>query len=395
MHEVLSLFTGGGGLDLGLHGTGRFWLRACVDASAACCETILLNRRAGRIGGPGLRVYQSDVRRLDPGTLLSDLGLRPGDLSTLAGAPPCQSFSTAGRRRGVAEPRGRLIWDFLRFVDAIRPCTFLFENVEGLMQAALRPRPKGQRPEDGGPPLEADERPETLIRSILGGLPTGYRADCFLVNAANYGCPQIRERVIVVGNRFGRLAEFPTPTHGGPGQPPFRTLGEALANLADPAPVVMPFRPVVAELMNQIEEGRNWRSLPAGLAAEAMGNAYYRCSGGRSRYFRRLSRNLPCLTVLTAPNSMFTPLNHPTVARPLSLRECGRVQQFPDDWEFAGSTDERFAQVGNAVPPDSLGRACGEAVAGLLDAIERGGREEGNPPWRIVYLRPRVRIQWP
>ena len=198
---LLSLFSGGMGLDIGIEKTGRFNPLACVEMVPAFCKTIRTNRDAGRISNPNLKVIEGDIRKLDPAKVMDDLGLKPGDLDLLIGGPPCQSFSTTGRRGTVQDPRGTLLWNFLKFVDVLRPKLFVMENVRGLMSAALRHRPIKDRPEKRGLPLEEDEQPGSVIRLFIKDLHDSYRLDCFEVNAVNYGAPQLRERAIFIGNR--------------------------------------------------------------------------------------------------------------------------------------------------------------------------------------------------
>lgn len=406
-YTVLSLFSGGMGLDLGLEQTGRFKPLACVEMVPAFCETIRTNRDAGRISNRDLKVYEGDVRDLDASQVMAELGLKPGELDLLTGGPPCQSFSTTGKRGTVQDPRGTLLWHYLRFVEALQPKMFVMENVRGLMSAALRHRPIKDRPEKGGPPLEEDEQPGSVIRLFIKDLHDSYRLDCFEVNAVNYGAPQLRERAIFIGNRFNRLVEFPEPTHGqddgkpatwfdGPRLGPFRTLGDALEGLNDPDPVVMDFSPRKKRFLSMVPPGGNWRSLPEDIARESMGKAFL-AKGGRSGWWRRLSLDLPAPTIVTMPNHAGTALCHPTETRALTLRECARVQEFADDWEFCGKTVERYTQVGNAVPV-RLGRICGEVASEQLDAIYREGLRiaEGDfPLCRVIYVKSHIRTrQW-
>ena len=407
---VLSLFSGGMGLDLGFEKTGQFNLLACSEVVPSFCDTIRRNRDAGRIGDKKLKVYDGDIRELKSEQVMSDLGIKPGELDLLVGGPPCQSFSTTGKRGTVQDPRGTLLWQFLRFVEDLRPKMFLMENVRGLMSAALRHRPIKDRPDKGGKPYEPDEEPGSVIRRFLLDLRYSYRLDCFEVNAVNYGAPQLRERAIFIGNRFNRVVEFPTPTHGNETpkmQPglfdeaegqllPFRTLGDAIKGLNEPDPVVMDFSPRKKRYLKLIPPGSNWRSLPEEVAREAMGKAYL-AKGGRSGWWRRLTFDLPAPTILTMPNHAGTALCHPIETRALTLRECARVQEFPDEWEFCGRTQEQYAQVGNAVPV-RLGQICGQLLAQELDAICKSGLtpEKGdNLPCRVVYVMSHIRTrQW-
>ena len=395
------------GLDIGLEQTGRFKPLACVEMVPAFCETIRTNRDAGRISNRDLKVYEGDIRDFDASTIMAELGLKPGQLDLLTGGPPCQSFSTTGKRGTVQDPRGTLLWHYLRFVEAFRPKMFVMENVRGLMSAALRHRHIKDRPEKGGSQLEDDEQPGSVIRLFIKDLHDAYRVDCFEVNAVNYGAPQLRERAIFIGNRFNRLVEFPAPTHGqqekkpaglfdDPPLEPYRTLGDALRRLEDPNPVVMDFSPRKKRYLAMVPPGGNWRSLPDEIARESMGKAYL-AKGGRSGWWRRLSFDLPAPTIVTMPNHAGTSLCHPTETRALTLRECARVQEFPDDWDFQGRTVEKYTQVGNAVPV-RLGRLCGEVTAEHLDSISRDGQaitEGDHPLCRIVYIKSHVRTrQW-
>lgn len=346
-YSVVSLFSGGLGLDLGLAATGRFAHLACVEVDPAACGTIRVNRDAGRID-PG-RLYEDDLVRLAPRRVMADLGLRPGQLDVLAGGPPCQPVSTAGKRGGVRDVRGLMLWQYLWYVEAMRPKCFALENVAGLLSARLEPR------EDKG----------TLLRRFLGDLPPEYRADAFLVDAADHGCPQFRKRVIVVGNRVGRAAAWPAPTHG-PGRAPYRTLRDALTGLHDPAPVLLDFTAKRKRVLERVPPGGNWKGLPADVARAAMGRAFGNAAGGRTGWYRRLAWDRPCPTVVTSPHRPMTSLCHPDATRALTLRECAAVQQFPPGWEFEGTAAERFRAVGNAVPV-GLGEVCGRVVSDLLD----------------------------
>ncbi len=411
---VVSLFSGGMGLDIGLEKTGRFRHLACVEKVPAFCDTIRRNRDAGRLRNRDLKVYQQDIAELPTAQIMEELRLEPGELDLLVGGPPCQTFSTTGKRATVQDPRGTLLWQFLRFVRDLEPKFFLMENVRGLMSAALRHRPIKDRPEKGGAPLEADEKPGSVIERFLVDLGHSYRIDCFEVNAVNYGAPQLRERALFIGNRFNRVVEFPGPTHGerrpeqrqptlfddadfGAGDlKPFRTLREALAGLVEETSEIMDFSPRKKRYLSLVPEGSNWRSLPPEVARESMGEAYF-AKGGRSGWWRRLTFDLPCPTVVTMPNHAGTALCHPTETRALTLRECARVQEFPDDWEFCGTTQQKYAQVGNAVPV-RLGTVCGELLVGELDDLYRTGLKESeghHPLYRIVYVKSHIRTrQW-
>ncbi len=408
-YRVVSLFSGAMGLDLGIEKTGRFEMLACVELDPAACETMRHNVAAGRVAGNPV-IIEADIAKLTVEDFCNRTGVRPGEIDLLIGGPPCQTFSTAGNRGTVNDPRGTLLWDFLRFVEGLRPRFFLMENVRGLLSAALQHRPLANRPDKGGPPLQPDEQPGSVVRLFAADLqaaPGGpYHMDCFEVNAVNYGAPQLRERALFIGNRLGHQVDFPEPTHGINGQEladlfasgvkllPWRTLGDAIGDLAETEPVTMDFSPRKKSFLALVPAGSNWRSLPVELQQESMGRAWL-AKGGRSGWWRRLNFDLPCPTLVTMPNHASTALCHPTEVRALTLREYARIQEFPDNWEFKGKPAQQFAQVGNAVPV-RLGEIAGQVIARGLDATQQGALP--NRPtegFRIVYMQSHVRTrQW-
>lgn len=408
-YKVVSLFSGAMGLDIGLENTGRFELVACVEVERAFCDTIRANVAAGRVPGDPV-VLERDISKLSVSEFIDLTGVRPGEIDLLVGGPPCQAFSTAGNRGTVQDPRGTLLWDFLRFVDGLQPRFFLMENVRGLLSAALQHRPLAKRPDKGGRPLEPDEQPGSVVRlfaSDLQAIPGApYHMDCFEVNAVNYGAPQLRERAIFIGNRYGRQVDFPPPTHGvaEPVEPelfrigsellPWRTLRDAISDLEDPGRVIMDFSPRKKSYLSLVPEGSNWRSLPVEVQKESMGKAWH-AKGGRSGWWRRLSFDLPCPTLVTMPNHASTALCHPTEVRALSLREYARIQEFPDTWEFKGTPVQQYAQVGNAVPV-RLGEVAGRVVAASLDeALAEGPAPPLAEGYRVIYLQSHIRTrQW-
>jgi DNA (cytosine-5)-methyltransferase 1 len=412
--KTISLFSGALGLDLGLESTGRFEILACVEKEPAFCNTIRANQQAGRLSQK-LRIFEGDITNIDPAEVLAACGLKPGELDVLIGGPPCQSFSTAGRRQATQDARGTLLWQFLRFIEHMQPRFFLMENVRGLLSAALRHREIAKRPEKGGLLLEFDEEPGSVIRLFaddLQKLPSSYHMDCFEVNAVNYGAPQLRERALFIGNRYNAVIDFPDPTHGTPyldakpqpslfaekepGLLPWKTLGDAIEHLQDPGDVIMDFSPRKRSFLALVPPGSNWRSLPVHLQMQSMGKAWH-AKGGRSGWWRRLSFDLPCPTLVTMPNHAGTALCHPKEVRALTLKEYALIQEFPADWKFCGTASEQYAQVGNAVPV-RLGEVAGEVIAEELDAVyARRGRPIAKKPeaYRIVYVQSHVRTrQW-
>ena len=414
-YRAISVFSGAMGLDIGLEDTGFFEVVACIEIEPSFCETIRTNQKAGRLS-PNLKIFEGDIAHINPNDVLERCGLQPGEVDVLLGGPPCQSFSTVGRRRTTQDPRGTLLWHFLRYVEVMQPKFFLMENVRGLLSAALKHRPIADRPNKGGYPLGRDEEPGSVVRLFADDLQkfSGgyYHMDCFEVNAVNYGAPQLRERVLFVGNRFNATVDFPNPTHGPPEstdnkQPllfdtpenaliPWRTLGDAIAQQNDPGDVIMDFSPRKKRFLSSVPPGSNWRSLPVELQQESMGKAWH-AKGGRSGWWRRLSFDLPCPTLVTMPNHASTSLCHPTEVRALTLKEYALIQEFPDAWEFCGTTAQQYAQVGNAVPV-RLGKVAGEVIAVELNRLRELGwvsYSEKPGAYRIVYVQSHVRTrQW-
>ena len=413
-YRVVSIFAGAMGLDIGFDSTDCFELVACVELEPAFCETIRLNQMAGRLSS-NLKVFEGDINNIDPSDVLAVCGLKPGDVDVLLGGPPCQSFSTAGKRRTTQDARGTLLWQFLHYVKVMQPKFFLMENVRGLLSAALKHRPIADRPNKGGPPLERDEEPGSVVRLFAHDLQKcsngSYHMDCFEVNAVNYGAPQLRERALFIGNRFKAIVDFPDPTHGPPKindtQPslfeasenslvPWGTLGDAIAHQNAPGDVIMDFSPRKKRFLSMIPPGSNWRSLPVDKQRESMGRAWH-AKGGRSGWWRRLSYDLPCPTLVTMPNHASTALCHPTEVRALTLREYALIQEFPNDWTFFGTPAQQYAQVGNAVPV-RLGRVAGEVILRELNKLRTlQWRPYTTQPdaYRVVYVQSHVRTrQW-
>lgn len=412
-YKTISLFSGGMGLDIGMHQTGRFELLAAIEKVPAFCETIRHNIAAGRLGGQPL-VIEGDITDIDPQEVMRSLGLKPGELDVLVGGPPCQSFSTAGKRGTIQDPRGTLLWQFLRFVDAMRPKVFVMENVRGLISAALKHRPISER---GSSPLLPEEMPGSVVqlfsRDLQALAHVSYHMDVFEVNAVNYGAPQIRERVLFIGNRFNAQVDFPQPTHQNPVKAatrevlvqasllddevpkfPWKTLGEALAGLEETEPEVLDFSERKKTFLAFVPPGANWRSLPEDMQRESMGKAWF-AKGGRSGWWRRLTSELPSPTLITLPNHSSTALCHPTETRALSVREYARIQEFPDNWRFRGTLAEQYTQIGNAVPT-RLGSVAGGVVAATLDQLQaRQWRpyETAREGFRLVYLQSHVRTR--
>jgi len=330
----LSLFAGAMGLDIGLERAGIETVHV-VEKDSDCRATITANR-------PELPL-SSDVMALRPEEL------PPCDI--VHGGPPCQPFSSAGENRGNNDARFNPFACMLDLIDAIRPAYALIENVRGFLA------PKHAETKDW----------------VFGRLAaTGYKVTAGLYDAADFGVPQHRQRVLIIGSLSGAVPLM-RPTHGsGNGLKPWLTLSDAIRGM-EPGPHTE-FRPSMVKYLGMLKPGENWRQLPVEAQAAALGGAFTSKAskaGGRSSYYRRLPWNRPCPTVLTSPAQKATPLCHPDHVRPLSVAEYAAIQQFPADWVFKGSIISQYKQIGNAVP---VGLA--EAVGRHIMAHASAGPQE-------------------
>lgn len=350
---AISLFSGAGGLDLGMEQAG-FQIVSAVEKDADAAKTIGLNRP---------HLYESVVSRdiqiveaqvlLEEGGRVLNLGrpLKPGEVDLVIGGPPCQPFSTAGKRGSVMDPRGSLFMDFIRIVKDIQPRFFVMENVRGLLSAPIQHRPHNERA-FGYAPLDPDEMQGSALKVVLNEMQQlGYGVVYNLLEVADYGVPQNRSRVVFIGSRDGEQVDFPVPTHckKGCGLAQWRTLKDALVGLKDLQPEYASYSENRLKYLRLLKTGQNWRYLPDELKEEAMGGAF-KSGGGKVGFYRRLSWDKPSPTVTTSPHQKATDMCHPEELRPLSIRECARIQTFPDDWIFYGSTSSKYRQIGNAVP---------------------------------------------
>ena len=377
----VSLFSGAMGLDIGLEQAGITTL-ICNDVDADAVATIRHNK-------PEIPVLDKSISTVSCEEIKALIA--GGSPDIVVGGPPCQSFSVFGNRKGIQDLRGQMVFEFFRVVDELRPKAFIMENVRGLLSIPFVNK-KDFDPETMSPDLL---RPGSLIRFLLGKFNgIGYRVDCFVVNSVNYGAPQIRERVFLIGNVYGIEAKFPQPMFSNrpqDGLPPFRTLGDAIGKgFADPYPEVMDFSPRKLSYLSMVPPGGNWRSLPLDVQKESMGKSWY-LKGGRSAYWRKLSFDFPSPTVVTMPNHAGTSMCHPKELRAISVGEAAAIQEFPACWAFQGSTGSKFKQIGNAVPI-RLGRMAGETVIDILERAKNG--EMGDEiTSKVTHIRPHVRTR--
>lgn len=208
-HKVISLFSGAGGLDIGFEKAG-FTVAVSVELDPSCCETLRANR-------PSLPIINKDITTVSGEEILRKAGLNKGEPALVIGGPPCQSFSLAGLRKGLDDDRGKLLFEFVRIVRETLPLGFVLENVKGLTNW------------DNGRALELLVR-ELTTPILDGGVEYTYSvAKPQVLNAVDYGVPQYRERLILVGNRMGMSFDYPKPFPG-----PQKTVWDAIGML--PAP---------------------------------------------------------------------------------------------------------------------------------------------------------------
>jgi DNA (cytosine-5)-methyltransferase 1 len=399
---VVSLFSGAGGLDLGLEWAGLNIL-AQVEMDTDCIQT--LTRQAKDRQAP-TKVIAARLEDLTPTSVRDDLGLRKGQLLLLAGGPPCQPFTTSGRRRALLDARATTLFPaYLSWVDAFDPKALLIENVDGMLSAALRHRPLEQRGPQWPRGADATERKGSFLKWLLDELRLReYSVSWGIVEAADYGVPQMRQRAVLIAVKGDRPCWLPAPCFGGPGQPPFRTLRETLEAVEDLGEI-MPLSDRKRLVYQHIPAGGNWRDLPESLRRQTMGRAYV-ATGGKSGWWRRLAWDRPAATILGMPDHSSTALIHPDETRCLSVNECAALQSFPQGIEFSGGHRSQYRQIGNAVPP-LLGQALGgqllrfwqDDLPGDLPSIpawrqSSANRRPGTHGWSVpggYHLHVRIR----
>ncbi len=353
--DVISLFSGAMGLDIGLQLAGMN-IKIGQDFEPACVETMKAN---------GHNVLGGDIREIKPETILKMAGLKVGEPFLICGGPPCQPFSTAGKRLGINDPRGSLFMDYIRMIDYIKPRFFVMENVKGIMSSPLKHVPNEERNED-----DPEQRLGTVLDVILSEFnKLGYKTVYGILDAVNYGVPQFRERFVLIGSRDHEDIFLPIPTHfqmHQNGDYRWKTVGDSIKDLEDENGECGTLTPERKKYLKMVPEGGNWKDLPKDIVEKAMGGAYA-SGGGKVGFYRRLSYSQPAPTITTAPAQKATMLCHPIKDRPLSIHEYARLQQFPENWVFVGTTAAKYKQIGNAVPV-GLAKAIGQAVISVADS---------------------------
>ncbi len=397
-YSILDLFAGCGGLSKGMEKAG-FTVIAANEFWEPAQETYVRNH-------PGTAFFGGDITSST--TKKSILDFFKGDgCDVIVGGPPCQAYSMAGLR-DPNDPRGRLFEDYVEIVDKLRPKVFVMENVKGILTMKHNKDDLSEREKGDFEPLRRlekeraellllrkqsrnnperfkfghfeEKRLEVVKKEIIAQerkvekyreLVTdqilrrfkeiGYSVKFKLLNAANYGVPQKRERVVFIGTRYDVPIIFPEPTHSRDGQltlngrlRPWLTVREAIDDLKD-RKEDRDFNHVITN--HDTEFLQKLKNTPIGESV----------FGGYSDAFFRNSPEEPARTVKENHGGV---LVHYEKNRVMTPRELARLQSFPDDFVFLGSKSTILKQIGNAVPP-GLGEAVGNAVRKILDRIER------------------------
>lgn len=375
MVTAVSLFSGCGGCSLGLAQAG-FSVSLAVELNDDACQTYKQN-----VGSP---LWQIDLSTVEVADLLRREGMGGSEVPLMVGGPPCQGFSSAGAK-AWSDPRNALLKKYVDLVVGIRPVWFVMENVEGLLTS-----------NDGF----------FLTEAVTQFLQAGYWVRAKKVYMERYGLPQRRKRVVVVGNLERCAFDFPEEAHWeddgetlfGPGLRR-RSVLEAIGDLGSPAEdggAVFPLppetefqremrqgdsRPVTLHTLKRVNattaariqhlrQGETMKHLPASLQHASFGRRAFRRvqdgtptekRGGAPSGLKRLIAAEPSLTITsTSPNEFV----HPVEDRLLTLRECARIQGFPDAFSFAGSWSSVSTQIGNAIPPPFM-KLLAQHISGM------------------------------
>ncbi|MCT0485849.1 DNA (cytosine-5-)-methyltransferase [Weissella paramesenteroides] len=329
-YTVLELFAGAGGLALGLDQAG-FKNIGLVEIDKYASATLRKNR-------PDWNVIENDITKIND--IYKYIG-KGTNVDVVSGGFPCQTFSYAGKRLGLEDTRGTLFYDYAKILNQVKPKMFIAENVRGLVT------------HDHGRTLK------TII-DVFEDL--GYSTTYNVLNAWDYGVAQKRQRMILIGirNDLDITYEFPKPYTYKP------VLRDALKNVPDSDG--QKFSQKKAEVMKLVPAGGYWKDLPDEIAREYMGVSYF-SGGGRTGMARRISWDEPSLTLTTSPSQKQTERAHPDENRPFKTREYARIQSFPDNWEFVGSLNQVYKQIGNAVAVN-FAREIGLSVIKSLNQIK-------------------------
>ncbi len=333
-YHVLELFAGAGGLAIGLEKAGL----KCVGLSEIdkwACQTLRNNR-------PNWNVIEGDVRE-------HSFVEYKGRVNVVTGGFPCQAFSYAGKKLGLADARGTLFYEFARVVSEVQPEICLGENVRGLVN------------HDGGKTLKG-------MISILDEIGYAVVTPVKVLKAVNYNVLQKRGRIFIVGVRKEILEKYtyPLPCNK------IYTLKDALKKgklykTNVPKSEGSSYPESKRKVFDLVPPKGYWRDLPVEVQKDYMKKSYY-LGGGKTGMARRIGWDEPCLTLMCSPAQKQTDRCHPDETRPFTIREYARIQTFPDDWTFAGAISQRYKQIGNAVPVN-LAKEIGFSLIAFLNKI--------------------------
>jgi DNA (cytosine-5)-methyltransferase 1 len=322
-NTFIEVCAGGGGLSSGLIKSG-FTPLLLNDNNSDCCKTLKYNH-------PHANVICGSMDKIDYSQYVDKVDL-------LTGGVPCQSFSQAGLRKGLDDPRGDLMMKFIEILNFIKPKIFMIENVKGLLT------------HDQGKTIQ--KIIETLNQNNL------YNISYKCLDASKYDVPQKRERVFIVGvlKEINRSFEFPNESENK------KVLKDVLYDV--PFSNGAKYNEEKIKLFKMIPQGGCWVNLPENLQKEYLGNSY-NSGGGKRGILYRLSMEKPSLTLLCTPSQKQTERCHPLEERPLTIREYARIQTFDDSYEFIGSLNSQYRQIGNAVPVE-LAKYMGNSLLKIL-----------------------------
>ena len=286
---AISFFAGAGGLDIGIHEAG-FDVKLSVELEEKYCVTLKQNN-------PTFNVVNGNIMEYSKEKIYDDAKLEyDEEIDLIFGGSPCQSFSTAGKRKAFSDERGKAMLKFIELIEEVKPKAFLLENVKGLLSAPLKHRPLSERGKDF-PPLDKEEQSGSALEYLLSQVKD-YNVKYKVVNSAEYGVPQKRERVIFVGIRkdLNKVYTFPEITHGKNTGNPYNTVEDVIKELGNIEHNYVKYSEERLKYMKLIPlGGGNWRDLDDSVVEKAMGGAY-KSGGGKTGYFRRIKANEPSPT---------------------------------------------------------------------------------------------------
>lgn len=317
--KTIELFAGSGGLALGLEKAG-FEHVLLNEFDKDCINTLRKNK-------PQWNIIHEDIHKM------SFKNYKNIDMVT--GGFPCQAFSHSGKRLGFEDARGTLFYEFARCVKECQPEFFLIENVKGLIT------------HDKGRTLQ------TIISTMQD---LNYHVfNPQVLNSKDYHVAQNRERVFIFGckKKYKNEIEFEKPIK----QKPI-TLHDILKSkkifkndIAKIQTNIAKYSKEKESLFSLIPPGGNWKNLPLEFQKNYLGKMFD-SGGGKTGILKKLSYDNVSPTILTSPSQKQTERCHPEFNRPLTIRECARIQSYPDSWEFTGSVSAQYRQIGNSVPPE-------------------------------------------